>query len=96
MSVTLPVSMISFSLCRFADTSSAGNFPIARRYPILLGIKAIFLAVVLGEIGNGLGGRTSYFRSGFLATISVSGFASGLTKECFCGRQLSPKYLNGF
>jgi hypothetical protein len=29
-------------------------------------------------------------------TISVSGFASGLTKECFCGRQLSPKYLNGF
>ena len=50
MSVTLPVSMISFSLCRFADTSSAGNFPIARRYPILLGIKAIFLAVVLGEI----------------------------------------------
>jgi hypothetical protein len=40
----------SFSLCRFADTSSAGNFPIARRYPILLGIKAIFLAVVLGEI----------------------------------------------
>jgi len=44
-----PVSMISFSLCRFADTSSAGNFPIARRYPILLGIKAIFLEV-LGEI----------------------------------------------
>jgi hypothetical protein len=95
VSVTLPVSMISFSLCRFADTSSAGNFPIARRYPILLGIKAIFLAVVLGEIGNGPGG-TSYFRSGFLATISVSGFASGLTKECFCGRQLSPKYFNGF
>jgi hypothetical protein len=41
--------MISLSLCRFADTSSAGNFPIARRYPILLGIKAIFLEV-LGEI----------------------------------------------
>ena len=49
--------------------------------------------------------KLTHYRSGsasfaivmtFLATISVSGFASRLTKECFCGRQLSPKYLNGF
>ena len=31
VSVTFPVSMSCFNLCRFADTSSAGNFPISAR-----------------------------------------------------------------
>jgi hypothetical protein len=29
-------------------------------------------------------------------TPSISGFASGLMEELFCGRQLPPKYRNGF